>query len=207
MLQILGKSESINVAKVMWACAEMELEVNREDWGVGFKQTSEESFQRLNPNAMVPVLIDDGFVLWESNTIVRYLANSRDAAWLYPPDPRARAKVDQWMDWQASDLNAAWRYVFSARVRKFPAFNDPAEIAKSEAAWIKCMTVLNDQLAQAGGYVTGPDFKLADIPIGLSVLRWTHCEFEKPELSAVDAYFERLKSRPAFITHGVEAMR
>lgn len=207
MLKVLGKAESINVAKVMWTCAEMGLEVSREDWGAGFKPTSDEAFQRLNPNAMVPVLVDDGFVLWESNTILRYLANSRQQYGLYPQNAQSRARVDQWMDWQASDLNAAWRYVFSARVRKFPAFNDPSEIAKSETAWVKCMTVLNDQLLRTAGYVTGPEFKLADISIGLSVLRWTHCEFEKPDLPAVDAYFELLKQRPAFMEHGVGRMK
>ncbi|MAP93444.1 MAG: glutathione S-transferase [Ponticaulis sp.] len=207
MLRLLGKAESINVAKVMWACAEMGLEVERENWGAGFKPTADDAFRKLNPNAMVPVLIDDGFVLWESNTILRYLANSRKCADLYPVDAQARAMVDQWLDWQASDLNSAWRYVFSAKVRKFAEFSDPAEIAKSEAAWIRCMTVLNGQLAHTGGYVAGPDFKLADIPIGLSVLRWTHCDFEKPDLPLVAAYFERLRLRPAFVTHGIETMR
>ena len=81
------------------------------------------------------------------------------------------------------------------------------EIRPSQGAWIKCMSVLNDQLSRSGGYVAGPDFKLADIPIGLSVLRWTHCEFDKPDLPAVSAYFERLKRRPAFVLHGLGRMR
>ena len=83
MLRLLGKAESINVAKVMWACAEMGLEVERENWGAGFKPTADDAFRKLNPNAMVPVLIDDGFVLWESNTIVRYLASRFEPAALF----------------------------------------------------------------------------------------------------------------------------
>ena len=112
MLQILGKAASINVRKVLWTCAEIDLPFERQDWGAGFSSTQTPEFLALNPNALVPVIKDGDFVLWESNTIIRYLVSRYDHAHLYPPEPQARARVDQWMDWQATDFNRSWSYVF-----------------------------------------------------------------------------------------------
>lgn len=105
MLRILGKASSINVRKVLWACEELNLPFVREDWGSGFLSTHSTEFLALNPNGMVPVIEDGDWVLWESNTILRYLANAYGGAALYPTAPRERARVDQWMDWQATNLN------------------------------------------------------------------------------------------------------
>ena len=124
MLRILGKAASINVRKVLWTCAELGIDVEREDWGSGFRSTAEDGFLALNPNAMVPVIVDDGFVLWESNTICRYLCNKAQSD-LLPADARARARVEQWMDWQATELNNAWRYAFMALVRRSAARRMP----------------------------------------------------------------------------------
>ena len=99
MLKILGKSSSINVRKVLWLCAELDLAYNHEQWGAGFRSTQVPEFIALNPNATVPVIVDDGFVLWESNAICRYLASEHQRADLLPDEPQARALVEQWMDW------------------------------------------------------------------------------------------------------------
>lgn len=120
MLRILGKASSINVRKVLWTCTELGLPYQREDWGSGFQATDTPEFLALNPNAMVPVIVDGDFVLWESNSILRYLVNAHGGAHLYPAAPRARAAVDQWLDWQATDLNDAWRYPFMSLVRHSP---------------------------------------------------------------------------------------
>lgn len=124
MLRILGKASSINVRKVLWTCAELALPFELEEWGSGFKPTDTPAFLALNPNAMVPVIQDEDFTLWESNTIIRYLATRHGANALYPAEARARARVDQWIDWQASDLNSAWRYAFLSLVRRSPQHQD-----------------------------------------------------------------------------------
>src|SRR6266702_6900665 len=124
MLQILGKTSSINVRKVLWTCAELGLPFEQEDWGSGFRATDVSEFLALNPNAMVPVIKDGEFVLWESNSIIRYLAGRYHGESLYPADPCERAKCDQWIDWQASELNRSWRYAFLALVRHSPAHQD-----------------------------------------------------------------------------------
>jgi len=110
MLQILGKASSINVRKVLWACTELGIAFEREDWGSGFRSTFSPQFLALNPNAMVPVIKDGDFVLWESNSILRYLANQYHGQHLYPAEPRVRARVDQWMDWQATHHNKSSTY-------------------------------------------------------------------------------------------------
>nr|WP_314483689.1 glutathione S-transferase [uncultured Pseudomonas sp.] len=202
MLRILGKASSINVRKVLWACAEFQVPFVREDWGSGFKATDSEVFMALNPNARVPVIQDGDFTLWESNSIIRYLANCYGAAECYPVEARTRARIDQWIDWQASDLNASWRYAFMSLVRHSPAHQDLQALATSCADWGRHMHILERQLARTGAYVAGRDFTLADIPIGLSVNRWFETALEHPRLPAVRDYYERLSERPAYHEHG-----
>ena len=202
MLRILGRASSINVRKVLWASAELNLPFEREDWGAGFKPTSAPEFVALNPNAMVPVIQDGDFTLWESNTIIRYLATRQEAWALYPTQARARAAVDQWIDWQASDLNRSWSYPFMSLVRHSPAHQDPHALAAGCAEWGRFMQILEQQLAATGAYVAGQAFSLADIPMGLSVNRWFETPLEHPHLPAVKAYYERLSERPGFRLHG-----
>lgn len=203
MLTVLGNRTSINVRKVHWACSELALPFRQQDVGTPSVMSapvrSGSASAALNPNGMVPVLLDDDFVLWESNSILRYLANRYGDGTLYPVEARARARVDQWLDWQASDLNGAWRYAFLALVRGAPHPAEPAQVQASLAAWAKFMAVLEQRLADTGAYVAGDHFSLADIAIGLSVHRWYRTPFEHPPLQAVDAYYRRLSDRAAFL--------
>src|SRR5689334_24116576 len=153
MLRLLGKTSSINVRKVLWTCAEVGRDVAREDWGSGFRSTSDPEFLALNPNALVPVLVDGEVVLWESNTICRYLAASAGRHDLLPAEPAERARVEQWMDWQATDLNTAWRAAFMGLVRKDAAYLDASAIANSARQWNRLMTLLDRQLDKTGAYV------------------------------------------------------
>jgi glutathione S-transferase len=202
MLKVLGQPASINVRKVLWALEEIGIAYEREDWGGASRSTSEPAFLALNPNALVPVIQDDGVVLRESNTIIRYLAAKHGRFDLLPQEAAARALVELWMDWQASEFNNAWRYAFQALVRKSPSFADNGQIASSIASWTSHMAILQRQLEGTDGYVVGPAFTLADIPIGLSVNRWFMTPLDRPEFSAVAAYYERLSKRPAFLKHG-----
>ncbi len=202
MIKVLGKSSSINVRKVLWLCAEMDLVCENEQWGSGFRRTDAPDFLALNPNAMVPVIQDGPFVLWESNTICRYLASRQGRHDLLPEDPQGRARVEQWMDWQATALNPAWRYAFMALVRKSPAHADEQALAASVADWHRHMQMLDAQLARTGSYAAGATFTLADVVLGLSANRWLMTPMERPQLPHVQAYVERLCQRPAFLLHG-----
>jgi glutathione S-transferase len=202
VLRILGKASSINVRKVLWTCAELGLSFERENWGSGFRPTDNPEFLALNPNAMVPVMLDGDVVLWESNTICRYLAARYGAGRLLPVEAVHRARVEQWMDWQATELNNAWRYAFMAIVRSSPAHRDATELAASIAQWNRHMGILDRQLEQTGGFVAGADFSLADVVLGLSVNRWLMTPIERPFLRAIDSYVARLRDRPAYLEFG-----
>lgn len=202
MLKILGKSSSINVRKVLWTCAEIGIPFELEPWGEPGKPVATPEFLHLNPHGLVPVIKDEDGTLWESNTICRYLAGKHQRHDLLPQEPLARAQVEKWMDWQATDLNTAWRYAFMGLVRKSAAYADPAAIEASAAAWSRAMAILDARLAVTSAYVAGDRFSLADIVVGLSVHRWAATPIAHAELPAVRAYYERLSQRPGFLAHG-----
>lgn len=204
-LQLLGKASSINVRKVLWTLTELGLEFERQDWGAGFAATDTPEFRRLNPNALVPVLRDGDFVLWESNSICRYLAAREQRHDLLPQAPQARAQVEQWMDWQAGEFNNAWRYAFMSLVRQSPAHQDPQLLAQGVAGWHRHVQILDAQLARTGAFVCGETFTLADVVLGLSLQRWRVAPLDeagRPEVPAARAYLLRLEQRPGFRAHG-----
>lgn len=202
MLEVLGRSSSINVRKVLWTCAEIGLPYRQAEWGAGDLSLRDPAFLALNPNALVPVVRDGDFVLWESNTICRYLAAKAGRNDLLPAEPAARARVEQWMDWQATELNTAWRQAFMGLVRKSPAFADAALIDASVVAWNRHMALLDQVLGSTGAYVTGASFTLADVALGLATHRWFMTPMPRPDLPAVQAYYERLNERAAYRAHG-----
>lgn len=206
MLKVLGKASSINVRKVLWTCHELGLDYLREDYGSGFQSTETPEFKALNPNAMVPVLIDGDFVLWESNVICRYLAAREGREDLLSADIKTRALAEQWMDWQAGELNNSWRYAFPALARNSAQHQDPALIEAGVSNWNRHMQILEAQLQKSGDYVLGDSFTLADIPLGLSVNRWAMTPMARPALPAVEAYYERLNQREGFRLFGRNGM-
>jgi glutathione S-transferase len=198
MLQILGKTSSINVRKVLWTCAELALPFEQQDWGSGFRSTDIPEFRALNPNAMVPVIKDGEFVLWESNSIIRHLAGRYHGESLYPSDPCERARCDQWIDWQGSELNRAWSYAFLALVRHSPAHQDPQQIELSCANWAKHMAIIDRQLERTGAFIARQSFSLADIPIALSINRWLETPLRHDDFPAVTAYMEQLAAHAGY---------
>ena len=192
-LRVLGRTASINVRKVLWTCGELDLHFEHVE--------SDPRLLAKNPNRLVPVIQDGEFVMWESNAICRYLANKHSRNNLLPAEPEARGLVEQWMDWQATELNPAWRYSFYALVRHSPAHQDRNEIAASIESWNRCMRILDEHFAHGGQFVTGEFFTLADVVLGLSTHRWLMSPIERPHLDAVHGYYQRLSVRPAFRAH------
>ncbi len=198
-MKLLGRLTSINVRKVMWTAALLDLDLDREDWGAGFRSPQEPQYLAMNPNGLIPVLIDGDFALWESNAICRYLATQCCATQLLPTEARARARVEQWMDWQAGELNNSWRVAFMALVRGQPA--TPEAIAAGVASWNRHMAMLDAQLARTGAHVTGDAFTLADVVLGLSAQRWKNAPIEHAALPAVDGWLQRLRTQPGFAAY------
>ena len=197
-MQLYGKPTSINVRKVLWTLAELETNAELLPCGSGFAPIDTAEFRQLNPNVLVPVLQDGDFVLWESNSICRYLVRKIGHPTLLGGDLQQMAKVEQWMDWQACELNPAWRYAFMALVRQHPDFTDPAAIAQSAQQWQQKLQILDAELAKTGAYICGADFTLADILLGLSLNRWLQTPIsDRLELPHLAAYQQRLAQRPA----------
>ena len=198
MLKILGKASSINVRKVLWTCAEIGVPFEQLECGDGVRQASKAQLAALNPNATVPVMVDDHFVLWESNSICRYVCAQYGGDALLPVAPRPRARVEQWMDWQATELNSAWRYAFMALVRRSAAHTDVGQIQASIDNWNRLLGLLEHHLSLSGAFVAGDSFTLADIVLGLSINRWRMTPLFRPAYPALAAYYARLGERAGF---------
>jgi len=193
MLKIWGRKNSVNVQKVLWTADEFGLAYERIDAGREFGVVDSPQYRRMNPNGVVPTIDDDGFVLWESNAIVRYL-------WLKhgpPMTPRAFAESDRWMDWFATTFWAAIRPVFWGLTRTPPAERNMDEI---EAARKKTAALLAtvDEALIGRPYLAGDDFGMGDIPMGCAVWRWFGLDIERPRYANLEAWFARLSERPAY---------
>lgn len=206
MIKVLGRASSINVRKVLWTCVELGLDIVHEPWGDPSLPLQSPAFLAHNPQGLVPVLVDGDAVLTESNTICRYLAARQDRHDLLPASPLLRAQVEQWMDWQATELNNAWRYAFMALVRRSPLHTDEAAIAASVQEWNRQMSLLDAALAHGAPYVTGAHFTVADVVLGLSAQRWQSAPITHAELPHVLAYLRRLNERKGFQQHGNNGM-
>jgi len=196
MLKIWGRTNSVNVKKALWAAEELGLKYQRIDAGMQFGATKTPEYLSMNPNSLVPTIEDDGFVLWESHTIVRYLAAKHGMGTLCPADLKARADAERWMDWAFTFQNAM-RAVFWGLIRTAPEKRDHKAIEEGRTQSAKLLEVLERNL-QKKTYVTGDAFTMGDIPIGCEVQRWMRVPIERAPFPALQAWFDRLGQRPAF---------
>jgi glutathione S-transferase len=196
MLKIWGRTNSVNVKKALWAAEELGLKYQRIDAGMQFGVTKTPEYLKMNPNSLVPTIEDDGFVLWESHSIVRYLAAKHGMGTLCPSDLQARADVERWMDWAFTFQNAM-RAVFWNLIRTAPEKRDMKAVEEGRAQSAKLLEVLERNL-QSRSYVGGNAFTMGDIPIGCEVQRWMRVPIERPAFPRVQAWFDRLRERPAF---------
>ncbi len=203
VIKILGRANSFNVRKVLWACEELGLRYEREDWGRGFRSANSAEFLALNPAGQVPVVIDGSFVMRESNAIVRYLASKYSGHDFYPADLQDRQRIEQWMDWAAYDVTHALRGAFLGGQLQEAPWNNPWFVNQGRRDLIDLMALLSRHLETSGHYVTGDGFTIADIPTGLIVNRWFMLEgFEKPHYPRLAVYYDLLATRPAYLRHG-----
>jgi len=200
MLKIIGRKSSSNVQKVLWCCAELGIEYEREDAGREFGRNDTPEFLAMNPNRTVPVIDEDGWVLWESNSIVRYLAAGHGKGTLCPDDPRTRASAERWMDWQLSVLGPAFSPIFHGLVRDPPEKRDHAKIAAARDNVESKLEMLDRYLGDAA-YVAGDALTVGDIPLGIYAYRWYQFDIERKPLPNLERWYAALAERPAFRTH------
>ena len=202
MLKIWGRKNSINVQKVLWACGELNLPFERIDAGMAFGVNNTPEYKEMNPNGLVPVISDDGFILWESHVIVRYLARKHGLGALCPADPCVNADADRWMEWYSTTLWLNLRPVFWNMVRTPPEKRDMALVETSRKALAANLTIVDALLAKQN-YMAGAAFSMADIPMGVAAFRWYNMEIDRPKLKNLDAWYARLCERPAFQQHAM----
>ena len=200
MLKVYGRRNSINVQKVMWTIGELGLEAERIDAGLHYGVVGEDWFGNLNPNRLVPTMDDDGFVLWESNSIVRYLATKHGPGTLMPEGLQQRATAEMWMDWLVTTIMPPLGPLFLGLVRTAPEDRDLKRMAEAEKLVASGMTVLNGHLA-GRPYVLGDAFTVVDIALGCAGHRWYALEIERPDLPNLKTWVDRLRQRPAFLEH------
>jgi glutathione S-transferase len=198
MLKIWGRNTSSNVQKVIWALAEMKLPFERIDVGGAFGKTKDPFYLAMNPNSLVPTLEEeDGFTMWESNSIVRYLAAKYSNRTLEPADLKTRGRAQMWMDWQLSVMAPALTPVFWGLIRTPPDKRDPAAIAAGKTKSIEAAQMMEDQLAKTQ-YLAGDSFSYGDIPVGIMAYRFTQLVPERPTMPHLDRWYAAISSRPAF---------
>jgi glutathione S-transferase len=196
MLKLWGRISSINVRKVVLAAQLLEVPFERIDAGAAFGITNTPQYRARNPNALVPMLEDDDFVLWESNAIVRYLCARHPQGGLYPQDLRARFDAERWMDWQQTTLNGAGRGAFIQLVRTPEDQRNLQVIAVSQAATESLLALLDAHLAQRP-FMAGERLTMADIPIACEMHRWWGLPLRHAEHPHLRRWYEGLRQRPA----------
>jgi len=200
MLKIWGRANSSNVQKVLWTCEEIGIKFERIDAGGSFGKTNEPAYLKMNPNGLVPTVEDGDTIIWESNTIMRYLASKHDAAKLYPADLVQRTHVERWMDWQAASLSPPMTPLLFGYYRTAPEQRDMAALEDARKKAIGVWTILEDALG-GNSYITGKKLTLADICLGIFVHRWHQYPIERPSLPRLKAFYERLGERPGYRKH------
>ena len=198
-IKIWGRANSVNVQKVLWCLAELDIAYERIDAGMQFGRNNEAEYLAMNPNGRVPTLVDGDYVLWESNSVMRYLARAyAPESTLYPTAPRARAGVDRWLDWTLSTLQPVDRPVFWALVRTPVAQRDMVAIQKDADAEAVQWRIVDAQLATRR-FIEGDDFTIADIALGAYARRWFGVEgISKPTLPHLDRWFAQFAGRAGF---------
>ena len=199
MLKIWGRLNSVNVKKALWAMEELALPYHRIDAGMQFGVNKTPEYLKMNPTGLVPTIDDDGFVLWESHSIVRYLAAKHGAGTLWPTDLKVRADAERWMDWAFTFLNA-FRPVFWGLVRTPAEKRDANAIEEGRKKCAELLAIPEQGLA-GKAYLAGEAFTMGDIPLGTGFYRYFEMGLPTPPVPHVRAWYARLAARPAFREH------
>lgn len=200
MIKIWGRADSSNVQKVLWCLGELGLEFERLDWGGKFGGNDDKSYREMNPNGLVPTIKDGDFILWESNSIMRYLNAKYGQGRLLPATPEGMANANRWMDWQLSVFNPTIVPLFFATIRTPPDKRDPKAIQTALEKTVKAWQLVEDQLAKSR-YLGGEEFSMGDIPLGVWAYRWFNLPIERPKMARIENWYENLKQRKPYQTH------
>ena len=194
-IKIFGRKSSCNVQKVIWLCSELKIDFETKDYGGKYGRTKEEAYKSLNPNSTVPLIEDEGFFLYESNAIIKYLSNKYN--YLKLEDHKMIAKRDQWMDWAGFTLAAPCAIITLNLILLPPEKRDASKVSKAKEQVLSLLKILNNQLGD-NQYLLGQEFSLADIPAGCWYNRCLKLDFDLSSFKGISAWGARLAKRKAF---------
>ncbi|MGK0169306.1 MAG: glutathione S-transferase [Gammaproteobacteria bacterium] len=207
MLKVWGRRDGSNVVKALWCLGEIGIEYERIDWGGAFGGNDEPEYRAKNPNGKLPTLeYDDGYTLWESGAVVRFLCAEHSLGDLCPTDNRARAAADKWMDWSSMNF-AGFNGVLLAQYFMLPEEKRTAGAVDAALAQYTPMLDILEKHLTTNAYLCGDKLTMADIPAGSLVHRWFHWFPSPPAHPHVRAWYERMAARPAYQEHVIEANR
>ncbi|HEX6841244.1 MAG TPA: glutathione S-transferase family protein [Stellaceae bacterium] len=192
-----GRKNSSNVQKVLWTCAELGVAFERVDWGGPFGGNQDSAYLALNPNGLVPTVQDGDLVIWESNTIMRWLCATRGGERLHPSDPALRTHVERWMDWNLSSLTTPMSGLLWGYYRTPPEKRDATALDAARRRAIELLAMVERRL-DGRNYLAGDAFTLADIGIGIWVHRWYFYPIERPDMPRLKAWYGRIGERAGF---------
>jgi glutathione S-transferase len=197
MLRIWGRISSINVRKVVLAAQLLEIPFERIDAGAAFGIVQTPEYKAKNPNSLIPLLEDDdGYTLWESNAIARYLCARHSPGRLYPTELKARFDAERWMDWQQTTLNPAGRDAFVQLIRVAADRRDAALVQKSIAATEPLLAMLDEQLSRHA-FMAGDQLTMADLPIACEMHRWLGLPIAHPARPHLQRWYDAMRQLPA----------
>ncbi|KFF62277.1 glutathione S-transferase family protein [Pectobacterium brasiliense] len=199
MITIWGRDNSTNVKKVLWCAEELALPYQHIVAGGQFGLNHEADYLAMNPNGLIPCLRDDDLVLWESNTIVRYLAAQYGQDSLYLADPGKRASAEKWMDW-ATSLAFSFGPVFINIVRTLPEKRDTALVQKGIAECERLFDIVDTVLANQP-WLSGDQFGVGDIPLGCIAYGWLNMPIKQQSHPHLERWYQQLTERPAYQKH------
>ncbi len=197
-MKIWGRANSANVKKVLWIAGELELDYERIDVGGPFGGLSDPAYLAKNPNGLIPLLEDDGALLWESNTIVRYLAARHSGKGLWIEDPLKRAEGEKWMDWASTTFARDFSAVMMNLIRLPEEKRNPALVEQGWAALTRAVRIPEEALGRQN-WLSGESFGIGDIPLGSFIHGWFQLPLERPAVPNIENWYKRLKERPAYL--------
>ncbi|QTF08036.1 glutathione S-transferase [Brenneria izadpanahii] len=199
MITIWGRDNSTNVKKVLWCAAELALPYQHIPAGGQFGRNHDADYLAMNPNGLIPCLQDGELVLWESNTIVRYLAAQYGDGSLYIADAGARASAEKWMDWTMM-LMPSFSVALFNLVRTKPENRDMASVEKAIMECERLLGIVDAALANQP-WLSGDQFGIGDIPLGCVVYGWLNMPIEPQPRPNLERWYRQLSERPAYQQH------
>ena len=203
MLEIWGRKNANQVIQVLWTLAELKVDYQRHSIGTRNGDLETEEYKSLNPNSKIPTIRDNGFVMWESHAIIRYLARKYGLGTLYPDDPQKAAMSDQWMTWSTDSFMGTFFPVFWQLVRTEESERDYKKIAEMAKQSSEILQILEDHLVK-NNFVAGEQFTYGDIPLGVLIHKYFVLDIERPSLLGIEAWYERLSKREPFQEHAMQ---